>query len=93
MILYIERPRVKDNLNDLYSVFGQYKYLYEYYWEHEGERIKNNMKSKKEIESRVKFILKHKIKQCGEVEALCWVLGVDSVDEIDLEAKDSSRNY
>ena len=77
----LERPPVKDNLYDLWSVMGQYKYLYNYYWERENSQYK--IKTRKQIEDRIKYVLKHKLKQRGEIETLCWVLGVDSVDEID----------
>lgn len=81
MVTPYKRPAVKENLYDLWSVVDQYKYLYNYYWERENSQYK--IKTRKQIEDRIKYVLKHKLKQCGEVEALCWVLGVDSVDEID----------
>ena len=76
-----ERPKIKENLYDLWSVMSQYKYLYNYYWERENAKYK--IKTRSQIEDRIRYILKHKIKQRGEVETLCWVLGVDSIDELD----------
>lgn len=87
----LERPPVKDNLYDLWSVMNQYKYLYNYYWERENSGLK--IKTRKQIEDRIRYIIKHKVKQQGEIETLLWVIGVNSIDEINLEAKDVSRNY
>lgn len=87
-MMALERPPVKDNLYDLWSVMGQYKYLFNYYWEREDSRRK--IKTRKQLEDRVKYILKHKIKQRGEIETILWVLGVDSLDELNFETKDVS---
>ena len=78
----LEKPPVKDNMYDLWSVMRQYKYLFNYYWERENSGLK--IKTRKQIEDRIKYVLKHKLKQCGEVEALLWVLGVDSIDQLNL---------
>lgn len=77
-----KKPPVKENLADLWSTVEQYRYLYNYYWERENSGLK--IKTRKQIEARIKYVLKHKLKQCGEVEALLWVLGVDSIDQLDL---------
>lgn len=82
MVTPNKRPSVKTNLYDLWSVVEQYKYLYNYYWEREDSRYK--IKTRKQVEDRIKYILKHKLKQRGEIETLLWVLGVDSLNELDL---------
>ena len=85
MITPYKRPKVKENLYDLWSVVEQFKYLHNYYWEREesGKKIM----TRKQIEDRIRYILKHKVRQRGEIETLLWVIGVDSLDELNLEAK------
>lgn len=80
-----KRPAVKENLYDLWTIVEQYKFLHNYYWERENSKYK--IKTRKQLEDRVRYILKNKLKQRGEIETILWVLGVDSLDEFDLETK------
>ena len=63
--------KIKDNLFDLYSLVQQHKALYEYYQKHKS------IKSELEIQQRIDYILKNKIKQKDEVSTLLWVIGKD----------------
>lgn len=63
--------KIKDNLFDLYSLVQQHKALYEYYHKHKS------IKSELEIQQRIDYILKNKIKQKDEVSTLLWVIGKD----------------
>ena len=63
--------KIKDNLFDLYSLVQQHKALYEYYQKHKS------IKSELEIQQRIDYILKNKIKQKDEVSTLLCVIGKD----------------
>lgn len=64
--------KIKNNLFDLYSVYNQYKLLFEFYKDH------INIKSETEIRERINYILKNGIKQKDEISTLLWVLGENS---------------
>lgn len=65
----IRDERIKGNLCDLYACANQYKLLFNYYEQHK------NLKSEQEIEQRINYILKNKIKQKDEISTLLWVIG------------------
>ena len=62
---------IKDNMYDLYSVYNQYKMLFNFY------QSFKNMKTTEQIQERIDYILKNQIKQRNELETLLWVLGKD----------------
>lgn len=67
----MRNTEIKDNLYDLYSVYQQYKALFNYYQQNKS------MKTRKEISERIEYIKKNKIKQKNELETLLWVLNID----------------
>ncbi|MBS7020383.1 MAG: hypothetical protein KH135_00720 [Firmicutes bacterium] len=62
--------KIKDNLYDLYASYSQHRALFEYYQQNKS------MRTRKEIEERIKYIKKNKINQRNELETLYWVLGI-----------------
>jgi len=73
----MRNTEIKDNLYDLYSVYQQYKALFNYYQQNKS------MKTRDEISNRVEYIKKNKIKQKSELETLLWVLGLDGDINVD----------
>lgn len=67
----MRNTEIKDNLYDLYSVYQQYKALFNYYQQNKS------MKTREEISERIEYIKKNKIKQKNELETLFWVLNID----------------
>ena len=67
----MRNTEIKDNLYDLYSVYQQYKALFNYY------KQNKSMKTREEISERIEYIKKNKIKQKNELETLFWVLNID----------------
>lgn len=67
----MRNTEIKDNLYDLYSVYKQYKALFNYYQQNKS------MKTREEISERIEYIKKNKIKQKNELETLFWVLNID----------------
>lgn len=67
----MRNTEIKDNLYDLYSVYQQYKALFNYYQQNKS------MKTREEISERIEYIKKNKIKQKNELETLLWVLNID----------------
>lgn len=68
---------IKDNLYDLYASYHQHKLLFEFW------KQNNSIKTKEEVEQRLEYIKKNKIKQRNELETLLWVLGEDNkIEEI-----------
>lgn len=71
---------IKDNLYDLYSVYNQHKLLFNYY------HANKDMKTKQEIEERIEYLKKYKVKQRDEISTLLWVLGkIDVKDNNDAQ--------
>lgn len=66
----MRNTEIKDNLYDLYSVYQQYKALFNYYQQNKS------MKTREEISERIEYIKKNKIKQKNELETLLWVLNI-----------------
>lgn len=73
----MRNTEIKDNLYDLYSVYQQYKALFNYYQQNKS------MKTRDEISERIEYIKKNKIKQKSELETLLWVLGLDGDINVD----------
>lgn len=73
----MRNTEIKDNLYDLYSVYQQYKALFNYYQQNKS------MKTRDEISNRIEYIKKNKIKQKSELETLLWVLGLDGDINVD----------
>lgn len=73
----MRNTEIKDNLYDLYSVYQQYKALFNYYQQNKS------MKTREEISNRIEYIKKNKIKQKSELETLLWVLGLDGDINVD----------
>jgi hypothetical protein len=67
----MRNTEIKDNLYGLYSVYQQYKALFNYYQQNKS------MKTREEISERIEYIKKNKIKQKNELETLFWVLNID----------------
>lgn len=67
----MRNTEIKDNLYDLYSVYQQYKALFNYYQQNKS------MKTREEMSERIEYIKKNKIKQKNELETLLWVLNID----------------
>lgn len=82
MVTPYKRPVVSENLYNLWQIVEEHKFLFNYYWERENSGLK--IKTRKQLEDRIRYILKHKIKQRGEIETILWVLGVDSIDKLNL---------
>ncbi len=61
--------QIKDNLLDLYSVYHQYKLLFEFWKKYQ------NIKNEDDIKERIEYLKKNpKISQRTEFETLLWVL-------------------
>lgn len=63
--------KIQDDLRPLYKCYAQYKMLFDYYQENKTVR------SKEEIEERLEYIKKNKVKQRSEIETLLWFLNVE----------------
>lgn len=72
----MRNTEIKDNLYDLYSVYQQYKALFNYYQQNKS------MKTREEISERIEYIKKNKIKQKNELETLFWVLNIDGEEYV-----------
>lgn len=73
----MKKTGIKDNLYDLYSVYSQYKLLFNFYQQFNGVR------SFKEILERIEYLKNNPlIKGKTELETLMWVMDGDD-DEID----------
>lgn len=72
----MRNTEIKDNLYDLYSVYQQYKALFNYY------KQNKSMKTREEISERIEYIKKNKIKQKNELETLFWVLNIDGEEYV-----------
>ena len=77
-----DRIRHEPNMSALYAVIGSYKDMAEFY----ADRL--NIKGEAEIRKRINYVIKHKLKQMNEVEALKWVLGELTCEENINETKD-----
>jgi hypothetical protein len=63
----------------LYRYYKCYEYLYNF-WE---ENRKKHAVSDDELRSRIRYILKNKIRQRDEISTICWILGEEDVREKD----------
>ena len=63
------------SMRSIGRAYGDFKDLYEFY-----ESQKDMKVSAQEMRDRVKYILKHGVKQRTEIETICWILGEDLVD-------------
>lgn len=65
----------------LYKAYKDYAYLYKFLEEYRKEH--KYAVSEEEMRSRIRYILKNKIKQRDEISTLCWILGEEDVREKD----------
>ena len=64
-----DREKIVEYMYPMYDCYNQYKLLHKFYMDHK------NVKGEEEMRSRIKYILKHKIKQRSEIETILWILG------------------
>lgn len=63
------KDEIKDNLYDLYSVYHQYKLLFEFWKKYQ------NIKNEDDIRERLEYLKRNpKIMQRTELETLLWLL-------------------
>lgn len=63
--------KIQNDLKPLYNCYAQYKMLFDYY------RENKTVRSKEEIEARLEYIKKNRVKQRNEIETLLWLLNVE----------------
>lgn len=66
---------IEPSLGSVYWVIKSYKELVNFY-----EQYKN-IRSEEEIRDRIKYVLKHKLKQKNEIDTLKWVLGENWLED------------
>lgn len=63
----------------LYKAYKDYTYLYDFLRDSKEEH--KYAVSEDEMRSRIKYILKNKVKQRDEISTLCWILGEEDERE------------
>lgn len=66
---------IEPSLGSVYWIIKSYKELVNFY-----EQYKN-IRSEEEIRDRIKYVLKHKLKQKNEIDTLKWVLGENWLED------------
>lgn len=66
---------IKDNLFDLYASYRQHKALFNFYQQNK------QMRTREEINERIEYIRKNKVKQRSELETLMWVVNEHGMND------------
>lgn len=79
----------KSNVYDLYSTYHQYKFYYDFYWEH------NNMNNitDEDIDREIRNVYESKRPLEGPIEALCFFAQVSKSDLFNKDGTPKDINY
>lgn len=66
----------RSNIYDLYNTYFEYKFYYDFYWEHQNM---NNI-TKEDINKKIQNIIEQRSALNGPIEALCFYANIPTSD-------------